>query len=224
MKVLSKVLSVLTIVLGVASLALFFFSFGKVIMGDTEVVRAGTEFAFGSAYEGIKTGKSSDLLFCIILSAFTVLFGALSLKYRKCGWATIGFALVDAIYMLVVASSSANKFIDAQGYAGASAVEYVNSMPLIISLALFATLISAVASILVADRVAVDEANEGLTIPKRFVKFIRDYIGEIKKIVWPGPKSVLKNTLIVIIMCLVVGAFIWLVDFGLGSLLNVILK
>ena len=41
--------------------------------------------------------------------------------------------------------------------------------------------------------------------------------------VWPGIKDVLKNTLIVLVMCLLVGALIWLVDFGLGQLLGLIL-
>ncbi|MBO4433782.1 MAG: preprotein translocase subunit SecE [Clostridia bacterium] len=61
------------------------------------------------------------------------------------------------------------------------------------------------------------------TIFARVIAFFKDYKSEVKKIVWPGIKDVLKNTLIVLVMCLVVGAFIWLLDFGLGKLLEVIL-
>ncbi len=50
----------------------------------------------------------------------------------------------------------------------------------------------------------------------KIVRFFRDIIGEIKKIVWPTGKSVVKNTVVVIIMCLIVGAFIWLFDFVFG--------
>jgi preprotein translocase subunit SecE len=57
---------------------------------------------------------------------------------------------------------------------------------------------------------------------QRVIGFLRDYKSEAKKIVWPGIKMVLKNTLIVIIMCLLVGALIWLLDFGLAKLLELI--
>ena len=54
-------------------------------------------------------------------------------------------------------------------------------------------------------------------------KFFRDYKSEYKKIVWPNLKDVLKNTFIVLVMCLIIGALIWIVDFGLGQLLSLIL-
>ena len=58
----------------------------------------------------------------------------------------------------------------------------------------------------------------------KIASFARSIKSEVKKIVWPGIKEVVKNTIIVLIMCAVVGAFIWLVDFGLGSLLQELLK
>ena len=39
------------------------------------------------------------------------------------------------------------------------------------------------------------------------------YFRELKKVVWPTPQQVLKNTLIVGACVLVVGVFIWLFDF-----------
>ena len=44
-------------------------------------------------------------------------------------------------------------------------------------------------------------------------KYFRELKSDLKKVVWPTPKQVLKNTLIVIVCVLVVGAFIWLFDF-----------
>ena len=78
-----------------------------------------------------------------------------------------------------------------------------------------------VAYLLVSDKIAAMESGK-LTIPQRLVKFLRDYKGEIKKIVWPGRNSVIKNTFIVLVICAVFGAFIWLIDWGLGSLLRLI--
>lgn len=59
-------------------------------------------------------------------------------------------------------------------------------------------------------------------IGKGLGKFFRSYMSEFKKIVWPTRKQVVNNTLITIAMVLIVGAFIWLLDFGLGVLLNFI--
>ncbi|MBE6729101.1 MAG: preprotein translocase subunit SecE [Ruminococcaceae bacterium] len=57
---------------------------------------------------------------------------------------------------------------------------------------------------------------------KRIWQFFKDYKSETKKIVWPGFKEVLKNTGIVLVMFVAIGIVIWLVDFGLSSLLKLI--
>ncbi len=65
---------------------------------------------------------------------------------------------------------------------------------------------------------------------KRFfgaiARYFRELRSELKKVVWPTPKQVLKNTLIVIASVLIVGVFIWLFDFvageGIAWLINTI--
>ena len=52
---------------------------------------------------------------------------------------------------------------------------------------------------------------------KKVGRFIKDFRGEIKKISWPDFKTVMKNTLIVLATVVVIGAFIWILDFGLTS-------
>ena len=44
-------------------------------------------------------------------------------------------------------------------------------------------------------------------------RYFRELRSELKKVVWPTPKQLLKNTLIVIAAVLVVGVFVWLFDF-----------
>ena len=46
----------------------------------------------------------------------------------------------------------------------------------------------------------------------RVRKYFRELRSELKKVVWPTPKQVAKNTLVVIACVLVVGVFIWLFD------------
>ena len=58
----------------------------------------------------------------------------------------------------------------------------------------------------------------------RITKYFRDTKSELKKVVWPSWQSVVKNTVIVLIMCLIVGVVIWVLDFGLSKLLDVLFK
>ena len=55
-------------------------------------------------------------------------------------------------------------------------------------------------------------------------RYFRELRSELKKVVWPTPQQVLKNTLIVVACVLVVGVFIWLFDFvariGIDALIN----
>ena len=55
-------------------------------------------------------------------------------------------------------------------------------------------------------------------------RYFRELRSELKKVVWPTPQQVLKNTLIVLACVLVVGVFIWLFDFvariGIDALIN----
>ena len=46
----------------------------------------------------------------------------------------------------------------------------------------------------------------------RICKYFRELRSELKKVVWPTPKQVLKNALVVLVCVLVVGLFIWLFD------------
>ncbi len=47
---------------------------------------------------------------------------------------------------------------------------------------------------------------------KAIKKFCKDLKGEIKKIVWPDAKTVLKSTLVVLVMVAICGAVIFIID------------
>ena len=47
----------------------------------------------------------------------------------------------------------------------------------------------------------------------RICKYFRELRSELKKVVWPNPQQVGKNTLIVAVCCTIIGAFIWVFDF-----------
>ena len=58
----------------------------------------------------------------------------------------------------------------------------------------------------------------------RIARYFRELRSELKKVVWPTPRQVLKSTLIVLACVLVVGVFIWLFDavanYGIGWLIS----
>ena len=57
-------------------------------------------------------------------------------------------------------------------------------------------------------------------------RYFRELRSELKKVVWPTPKQVGKNSLVVAACVLVVGIFIWLFDFvaqaGISGLIELI--
>ena len=54
--------------------------------------------------------------------------------------------------------------------------------------------------------------------------WFREMKSELKKVVWPNKKTVLKNTGIVLMCSLAIGACIWIFDGVLGTLVQMILK
>ncbi|MCL2106743.1 MAG: preprotein translocase subunit SecE [Oscillospiraceae bacterium] len=61
------------------------------------------------------------------------------------------------------------------------------------------------------------EKKAGTGAWKRFVKFWKDFRGELKKIIWPDFKTVMKSTGIVIVTVCIIGAGIWIVDYALTA-------
>ena len=55
-------------------------------------------------------------------------------------------------------------------------------------------------------------------------RYFRELKSELKKVVWPTPKQVAKNALVVVACVVVFGVFIWLFDFvaqtGITALIN----
>jgi len=55
-------------------------------------------------------------------------------------------------------------------------------------------------------------------------QWFREMKSELKKVVWPNKKTVLKNTGTVLLCSLIVGAVIWIFDFASVSVVELILN
>lgn len=223
-KACNKTTQILTIVASAAAFVLFFFAFATVMSNGQGVTLTGAQMAFKGTIETaageIKMARSTDVWFCLILTAVSVLFSALTFKFKGMRYAAPAVALGAGIYMLVIACSSPAAFVDTRPLPGVTGVAYEFSV-LWIAICLLAAAVLGAAHLLLDDKIIVSEGKgKKYTIPQRVVRFFKDYKSEAKKIVWPNRKTVFKNTLIVLAMCLIIGAFIWVLDFGLAKLLD----
>ncbi len=228
MKALNKICQILAIVLGLASLVLFFTDFVSIVTDGATEKLVGAQLAFGSKFKTAAgaeydMAKSSHILFCFITTAISAVLSIFAFKSKKLRYAAPAFGAVSGIYMLVIALSRATQFVDRRPIQNVTGVSYTPFV-LIAAIALLVFTVVSAAYLLIDDYLEVlASKGEKLTIWKRIIRFFRDYKSETKKIVWPGFKDVMKNTLIVLIICILVGALIWLIDFGLGQLLNLVL-
>ena len=60
--------------------------------------------------------------------------------------------------------------------------------------------------------------------PNKVVKFVKDLVSETKKVVWPGKKQVVNNTLVVLVVCIISGAGLYLVDSLFAFLVSLLAK
>jgi len=57
---------------------------------------------------------------------------------------------------------------------------------------------------------------------KRFMKFAKEVRSELKKVIWPSRSQLITYTLTVIVVCLLVGAVIWIFDALFGFLYTLV--
>ncbi len=59
---------------------------------------------------------------------------------------------------------------------------------------------------------------------RRIGKYLRDTKSEFKKIIWPTFPSVVRNTLVTLAVCVILGLLVFAVDTGLGGLIELVLS
>ncbi len=229
MKTVNKICQYLAAIASLSVIVLFFVDFAVIVsdkLGTLSV--SGGQLAFGLDLTNptVVMAKSSKLLFVFLMSVITLACSAfgLSPKAKNVKYASSGFGLFTAIYMLVVALSRPAKFVDADPIRLVSksvSITYTNIV-YIITAVLFVAAIAAIAHLFINDYIMCQKEKKP-TIIKRVIQFFRDYKSEVKKIVWPSLNDVVKNTSIVLVICVIIGIFIWAVDFGLAELLDLVL-
>ncbi|MEI6578627.1 MAG: preprotein translocase subunit SecE [Eubacteriales bacterium] len=67
-----------------------------------------------------------------------------------------------------------------------------------------------------------DKGNIFARFGKGILKFVKDFKSEIRKIVWPERKTVLKSTGVVLTVVAVIGVIIFLIDSGLTEIMRLL--
>lgn len=68
------------------------------------------------------------------------------------------------------------------------------------------------------------KAAKGKKPKKGLVKYLKDAKSEFKKVVWPTPKETTRNTVVVAVICLLAGLFVFGLDSLFGLLNNLLFK
>lgn len=66
-------------------------------------------------------------------------------------------------------------------------------------------------------------AAEPVRAPAQRGSFVRESYGELKKVEWPNRPQVLTGTVVVIIACAIVGAYLWVADQAFKNLVEKVL-
>lgn len=230
MKTVNRICQILSIIFAAVSLVLFFTKFATIATPAGSADFVGASLGFGGkttiAEVSYKMARSADILLCFWLTAIGLVLSIFSFKSKTVRYFAPAVGLGAGIYMLVIALSDATKFVDTRPLStslGVSAVNYTSNV-LFTAIALLVFAVAAAAYLFIDDYIEVMQSKGSKrTILKRVIAFLKDYKSEVKKIVWPNVKDVAKNTAIVLVMCLIIGAFIWLLDLGLGKLIELIL-
>ena len=231
MKAINFGSKILALLLGLGALVLFFFPFVSFVIETKAVDATGAQLAFGSTLiEKYDLANSLYMLLTFIFTALATLTAGVAIGVKKSVPARIvSFvsALVGGIIMLVIALSKVTAFTDTR----TAPIAYIENlgklsysmMPIIIAVLLFACAIIGIIGWLVNDYLEVlASKGQKLTIFQKIKKFFREMWAEIKKIVWPSRSSILRNCIIVLVICLLIGAFIWCIDWLLGMLVDYI--
>ncbi|MDL1894344.1 preprotein translocase subunit SecE, partial [Sphingobacteriales bacterium CHB3] len=58
----------------------------------------------------------------------------------------------------------------------------------------------------------------------KIIAFFEDVVKEMKKVTWPKKEELRDSTVIVLVVCLIVAAFVYVIDQGVSFVLKAILS
>jgi len=232
MKLVKDFFKGLTLAFLVIAIGLFFLPFAKISFTSVSSITVrgfellvGAEKTIPGFADPLSVFKSGWFMVGFFFAVISAVVSGFGFRKKGAGFAPAVLSLITGITMLVLVLGKSAQYVDIGSLTQAGVTGVTMTIFAVLScVALFAAVLSQSVAIIVADRIAVLESNgKKKSIPKRVVRFALDYKNELKKITWPTMRTVAKNTVVVIVVSLLIGAFIWLLDWGLAELLQLIL-
>lgn len=140
-----------------------------------------------------------------------------------------GFVLLifGGVAALIAFFTNLGDIIDAVGKLGFSAwlercvtPQYVTAEKIVFLIGVVAVIAAVV--LILLGKAKQKKTGEPDKTTQKAGKFLRDAKGEFKKITWPALPDVVRNTIVTVAMCAVVGVVVCLVDLGLAELIKLI--
>ncbi len=223
MKALGTCLRIFAALLAVVTLAAFVVPLVQVTVGGATATLNGLQITFGHDLSE-ELGQSNMLVFkggyyfgalvMSLVTAVTLVWGLFS-KKNGLYWTALVTGLLNAIFYLVFLTHRPHSYVDFGRIVNPEA--HYTAFFVAAAICSFVLVVAAVAALLCKDAAEAKAAGRP-TIPAKIVKFLREYKSELKKVVWPNGRSVLRNTLVVLCVCAFALALIALVDLGLSEL------
>lgn len=66
--------------------------------------------------------------------------------------------------------------------------------------------------------------GEKLSLIAKIKRLYRGVVSEMKKVHWPNRKEIMSYTVIVLVSVVIVGAVIWIFDYGVSALMTLLIK
>ena len=66
-------------------------------------------------------------------------------------------------------------------------------------------------------RALAEQENKKAGLLARIALFFRQVVAELKKVIWPNKRELVNYTWVVLIFVVLMGAFIWVLDFAFGK-------
>lgn len=59
---------------------------------------------------------------------------------------------------------------------------------------------------------------------EKIIAFFQDVVKEMKKVTWPTKENLKESTIVVLVVCMIIAAFVYVIDQSLSFLLKTILS
>ena len=156
MKAISLASRILAVALSVAVVVLLFFGIVHITSAQGTFELSATQLAFGSKIsDSVDMNKSAWFFFTLVTAVIGAICAVASFKTKKAAVGQLVFGVIDMIMMLLFICNTPGTYVDYRPLTGINGRIWYNSTFIVLLCVSIAAVVLTIASILLADYVAV---------------------------------------------------------------------